>query len=105
MQIVRRFIRESAFQLARRDLALFLDDNEDKLLHIFREEMKQLDDSIPEENIFIDINMVAMGEAILRTTLHAIRRFLLEEVTDEDMIHLATKKGKVKDAPIDLSKS
>ena len=105
MQIVRRFIRESAFELARHDLALFLDDNEDKLLRIFREEMKQLDDSIPEENLFIDINMVAMGEAILQAALHAIRRFLLEEVTDEEVIHLTTEKGKVKDVPIDLSQS
>ncbi len=105
MQIVRRFIRESAFELARRDLALFLNDNEDRLLRIFREEMKLLDDSIPEENIFIDINMVALGEAILQAALHAIRRFLLEEITDEDVIHLAAEKGKIKDVPIDLSKS
>lgn len=105
MQIVRRFIRESAFELARRDLAHFLDDNEDKLLRIFREEMKLLDDSIPEENLFIDIHMVALGETILEAVLHTIRRFLLEEITDEDVIHLATEKGASKDVPIDFSKS
>ena len=76
---MRRFIRETAFQLARRDLALLLEEREDVLLQIFREEMQQLDDEIPEENLFIDIRMVPLGEAILKSALKAIRRFLTEE--------------------------
>ena len=31
---LRRFVRESAFRLARQDLALFLEDHEEHLLHI-----------------------------------------------------------------------
>jgi len=76
---LRKFIRESTFQLARRDLALFLNDHEEDLLTIFREEMQRLDDEIPEENLFIDINMVPLGEAILKSALRAITRFLTEE--------------------------
>lgn len=75
---LRKFIRESAFRLARQDLALFLQDHEEDLLKIFREEMQQLDAEIPEENLFIDIKMVPLGEAILKSALHAIRRFLTE---------------------------
>ena len=105
MQFVRRFVRESAFELARHDLALFLDEHEDDLLRIFREEMRQLDEDIPEENLFIDINMVALGEAILQSALRAIRRFLVEEANAEDIIELRDEGGKTKASPIDLSKS
>ena len=76
---VRQLIRESAFRIARQDLALFLQDHEDHLLTIFREEMSRLDDQIPEENLFIDIKMVPLGEAILKSALRAITRFLTED--------------------------
>jgi hypothetical protein len=76
---IRQIIRESAFRLARQDLALFLQDHEERLLAIFRDEMHQLDDEIEEENLYIDIKMVPLGEAILRAALNAIRRFLVEE--------------------------
>lgn len=76
---VRQLIRESAFRVARQDLALFLQDHEDHLLAIFREEMARLDDEIPEENLFIDIKMVPLGEAILKSALRAITRFLTED--------------------------
>lgn len=77
--VVRRWIRETAFQIARRDLALFLEEHEDDLLRIFREEMRHLDDQIPEESLFIDIKMVPMGEMFLRAALRALKRFLLLE--------------------------
>ena len=76
---VRKLIRESAFRVARHDLALFLRDHEDQLLAIFREEMSRLDNEIPEENLFIDIKMVPLGEAILKSALRAITRFLTED--------------------------
>lgn len=78
---VRRSIRESAFRLARRDLAMFLQDHEEELLHIFREELQQLDDEMPEESFFIDIKMVPLGEMILKAVLRAMRRFLTGDVT------------------------
>ncbi len=58
---IRRSVRERAFRLARHDLAMFLEDHEEELLHVFREELQRLDDEIPEENLFIDIKMVAAG--------------------------------------------
>ena len=76
---VRQLIRESAFRVARQDLALFLQEHEDHLLAIFREEMGRLDDEIPEENLFIDIKMVLLGEAILKSALRALTRFLTED--------------------------
>ncbi|MDF1515780.1 MAG: hypothetical protein P1S60_18380 [Anaerolineae bacterium] len=79
MMKIRRKLRESAFNIARHDLALFLKDHEDDLMNIFREEMQRLDDELPEENLFIDIKMVPLGEAILRSALRAITRFLTED--------------------------
>lgn len=75
---LRRAVRESAFNLARRDLATFLEEHEDRLRVIFHEEIQKLDDMIPEDQLFIDINMVGIGDVILTAVLHAMRRFLLE---------------------------
>ena len=82
---IRRSIRESAFRLARRDLAMFLGDHEEELLYIFREELQRLDDEIPEESFFIDIKMVPLGEMILKAVLRAMRRFLTGDVTAADV--------------------
>jgi hypothetical protein len=75
---LRKAVRESAFNLARRDLATFLEEHEDRLRVIFHEEIQKLDDQIPEEDFFIDINMIGIGDMILTAALHAIQRFLLE---------------------------
>ena len=75
---LRRTVRESAFNLARRDLANFLEEHEDRLEVIFHDEMQRLDDMLPEEEVFIDINMVGIGDMILKAVLHTLRRFLLE---------------------------
>lgn len=83
-----RSVRERAFKLARRDLAEFLRDHEEDLLVIFREEMQRLDDEIPEENFFIDIKMVPLGETILKAALHAITRFLTEELPSDRAVQI-----------------
>lgn len=88
---VRQLIRESAFRIARHDLALFLRDHEDQLLSIFREEMQLLDAEIPEENLFIDIKMVPLGETILKSALRTITRFL----TDDYEIDQVASKTKI----------
>jgi hypothetical protein len=75
---MRRFVREVAFRLTRRDLLRFLEDHEDDLLRIFREEMEKLDERMPEEQMFIDIHMVPLGEELLRAVLATLKRFLLE---------------------------
>jgi hypothetical protein len=75
---MRRAMRETAFRLVRADALAFLDDHEQEILTIFREEMDRLDRRTPEENLFIDIRMVPLGEEILRAALHTVRRFLRE---------------------------
>ena len=75
---MRRFVRETAFRLARPDLIRFIEDHEDDLFNIFREEMVKLDDRIPEEKLFIDIRMVPLGEELLRAALSTVKRFLRE---------------------------
>jgi hypothetical protein len=71
---------------------MFLEDHEEDLIRIFREEMAMLDEQIPEENLFIDIKMVPLGEMILKAALHAITRFLAGEEP--------TKRQESKDAPV-----
>jgi hypothetical protein len=75
---MKRFVRETAFRLARRDLLRFIQDHEDDLLRIFREEMERLDERMPEEQLFIDIRMVPLGEELLRAVLATLKRFLQE---------------------------
>ena len=77
---MRRMIREAAFNIARRDLAVFLTEHEEELLQIFREEMHKLDEEMPDEQMFIDIKMVPLGEAIVKSALDALRRFLTEDI-------------------------
>ncbi len=81
---IRRLVRESAFNMARHDLAMFLQDHEDDLLRVFREEIQRLDDEMPEERFFIDIKMVPLGEMVIKAALRAMYRFLTEDaVTGE----------------------
>ena len=81
-----RFVRNTAFHIARQDLAIFLDEHEDRLIEIFREEITKLDDEIPEENLFIDIKMAPLGEMVLKASLHALRRFLTEDIKEGDRL-------------------
>ena len=73
-------VRESAFNMARHDLAMFLQDHEDDLLRVFREEIQRLDDELPEERLFIDIKMVPLGEMVIKAALRAMHRFLTEDL-------------------------
>ena len=73
---MRRFVREAAFRVARRDLLRFIEDHEQDLLRIFGEEMEKLDQRMPEEQMFIDIHMVPLGEELLRAVLATLKRFL-----------------------------
>jgi hypothetical protein len=75
---MRRMVREAAFRLARRDMLKFIEDHEQDLLSIFREELRSLDDRLPEERVFIDIRMVPLGEELLSAALQALKRFLQE---------------------------
>jgi len=83
--MIRNFTRKIAFELVRRDMAIFLRENEDELLRIFREELQRLDDEIPEENVFIDIRMVPLGEAVIKASLRAFDRFLTQDTPKDDL--------------------
>ena len=76
---LRKAMRESAFQLARHDLAQFLRDHEEELMAAFQEEMEALDERIPEEGMYIDIKIVALGDAILKAAIDGLVRFLSDE--------------------------
>jgi hypothetical protein len=78
--MLKKLIRDIVFHLARHDLAQFLEDHEDRLIQIFREEMQRLDEEIHEEGLFIDIKMIPLGETVLKAALKALRRFLTEDM-------------------------
>ena len=75
---MRNRIRNSIFRLARKDVIDFLDDHEEDLLQIFREELQTVDDNMPEEELFIDIHMVRIGEELMIAVLQALKRFMRE---------------------------
>ncbi|MCF8030083.1 MAG: hypothetical protein K9K39_04230 [Desulfohalobiaceae bacterium] len=75
---MRRLVRNAAFRIARRDLLRFLEDHQEDLLVIFREEIQKLDNRVEEEKAFIDIHMVPLGEEILHAVLNTLKRFLRE---------------------------
>jgi len=75
---MRRIVRNTAFRIARRDLLRFIEDHQEDLLGIFREEMRKLDDRVEEEKAFVDIHMVPLGEEILHAVLNTLKRFLRE---------------------------
>jgi hypothetical protein len=62
--------------MARKDIIDFLDEHEDELMQVFREELKALDDDMPEEKLFIDIHMVHLGEELMQAVLRALKRFM-----------------------------
>jgi len=93
---LRKFIRNSAFNLARHDLATFLEENEEHLVEIFREEIEAVDEAIPEEKVFIDIRMVPLGEVLLEAALRSIVRFLREDQSEsKSRIEVETEDSEV----------
>ncbi len=77
---MRQFVRDLVIKMIRDDLIHFLDEREDDLIAIFREEMQVVDDRVPDEQTFVDLRMAPMGEEILRGVLQTLRRFLKEQV-------------------------
>ena len=75
-------MRKAAFKLVRQDLAMFLQENEEELMQIFREEIQRLDDEIPDEAVFIDVKMVPLGEVVMKAVLRALNRFLTEDLDE-----------------------
>lgn len=73
---MRKLLREAAFRVARRDLLEFLNQHEDELLEIFREEMHKFDERLPEEKALIDINLVGLGDEMMHAVFSTFKRFL-----------------------------
>ena len=73
-----RVLRNSLFRLAKDDVREFITENEERLIQIFGEELGKVDDRIEEERVFIDINMAALGEELMKGVFAALYRFLDE---------------------------
>lgn len=73
-----RVVRNTLFRLAKEDVLDFLAENEDTLIHYVREELDRVDNRMPEEQMFIDIKMGALGEELMRAVLAALTRFIEE---------------------------
>ena len=71
-----RVFRDTLIRLTKEDILRLIDDNQEELIRYFREEIDKLDERIPEEKIFIDIKMAALGEELLKAALGAIKRFV-----------------------------
>jgi hypothetical protein len=74
--MIKRFLRDKLYHAAGQELAAFLEDHEEELVREFREELARMDREIPDEESFVDVRMVPLGETILRASLRAIRDFL-----------------------------
>jgi hypothetical protein len=73
-----RLVRNALFRLAKDDVLEFLAENEDALIHYVREELDHVDQRLPEEQMFIDIKIGALGEELMRCVLAALVHFIEE---------------------------
>jgi hypothetical protein len=73
-----RVLRNTLFRLATDDVREFIAENEERLIQIFCEELDRIDDRMKEERVFIDINMAALGEELMKGVFAALYRFLDE---------------------------
>ena len=73
-----RVLRNSLFRLAKDDVREFIAENEEHLIQIFCEELDRVDERVEEERVFIDINMAALGEELMKGVFAALYRFLEE---------------------------
>ncbi len=76
--MIRTQIRDLVIRVIREDFISYINDHEDELLRIFREEMQVVDNRVDDETTFVDLRLAAMGEELLRGVLQALRRFLRE---------------------------
>jgi hypothetical protein len=73
-----RYFRNSLVRLAKDDILAFLDDHGDRLIELFGEEMRLLDERVEEEKVFVNIYMEPLGREMLSAVLSTARRFLDE---------------------------
>ena len=71
-------LRNTLFRLAKDDVREFIAENEERLIQIFCEELDEADERVEEERVFIDINMAALGEELMKGVFAALYRFLDE---------------------------
>jgi hypothetical protein len=73
-----KFLRNSMVWLAKDDILAFLDDHEDRLIELFGDEMRLLDERVDEEKVFVNIYMEPLGREMMSAVLKTVRRFLDE---------------------------
>ena len=64
--------------MAKDDFREFIAENEERLIQVLCEELDRVDDRMEEERVFIDINMAALGEELMKGVFAALYRFLDE---------------------------
>ena len=95
--MIPKFLRNGLIRLTKEDILSFMDENHEDLIRYFRDdqtfllkrkvwsketlmnlfdEMEKLDERMPEEQLFIDIRMAALGEELFRAIFSAIRQFV-----------------------------
>ena len=76
LDMLPKFLRDSLIRLTKEDILRFMDDNQEELIRYFRNELEKLDERMPEEQLFIDIRMAALGEELFCAVFSAIRQFV-----------------------------
>ncbi|MBM3240587.1 hypothetical protein FJZ31_30250 [Candidatus Poribacteria bacterium] len=71
-----KFLRDGLIRLTKEDILRFMDENQEDLIRYFHDELEKLDKRMPEEHLFIDIRMAALGEELFRAIFSAIRQFV-----------------------------
>lgn len=71
-----RLVRNSLLRLAKDDILEFLAENDDALIQYVREELDNVDERMPDEQIFVDIRVAALGEEMVRAVLTALVHFI-----------------------------
>lgn len=95
--MLRHYLREKFFSIARHELALFLKEHEEELLREFRQQIRLMDQEIPDEKAFIDVKMVPLGETILKASLDAIGEFLRNDSSAAEEYRLQITDQSAKD--------
>ena len=67
-----RVLRNTLFRLAKDDVREFIAEKEERLIQIFCEELDKIDDQIEEEQVFININMAALGKELMKGVFAAL---------------------------------
>lgn len=76
--MISHHLRDLGIKILKKDIISFLEEHEDEIVKIVRQELEIADREIPEEEAYIDIHMGKLGEKLTRAIMKAVRRFFEE---------------------------